>query len=88
MGYHERRKVFKAGVVSFGSAMVSCTVRSLSFSGALLEVEGTAGIPKKFTLLIATDEFRRACRVIWRTEERLGVAFEPISLRTPDFGRL
>lgn len=78
MGYHERRKVFKAGIVSFGGARVSCTVRSLSFSRALLEIEDPAGIPKKFTLLIAADEFRRACRVIWRTEERLGVAFEPI----------
>ncbi|MFZ5679182.1 MAG: PilZ domain-containing protein [Pseudomonadota bacterium] len=78
MGYHERRRVFKAGLVSFDGAAISCTVRSLSTSGALLEIGGLAGIPKRFTLVIAADEFRRACRVIWMTEKRLGVAFEPI----------
>lgn len=78
MGYHERRKVFKAGIVSFGGTTISCTVRSLSFSRALLEIKGPAGIPKKFTLVIAADKFRRACRVIWMTEKRLGVIFEQI----------
>jgi hypothetical protein len=78
MGYHERRKVFKAGIVSFGDAAISCTVRSLSSTGALLEIMGPAGVPKKFTLVIAADEFRRSCRVIWMTEKRLGVVFEVI----------
>lgn len=78
MGYRERKKVFKAGIVSFGSTKISCTVRSLSFSRALLEIDGSAGIPRKFTLVIAVDKFRRGCRVIWVTEKRLCVVFERI----------
>lgn len=75
---HPRTRVFKAGTISFGGAAISCTVRNLTASGALLEIEGPAGIPKKFALVIAADEFRRACRVVWMSERRLGVAFEPI----------
>lgn len=78
LGYHERRKVFRAGMISFGDAAISCTVRSLSSTGALLEIRGPAAVPKKFTLVIAADDFRRAYRVIWMTEKRLGVVFELI----------
>lgn len=70
--------MFKAGTISFGGAAISCTVRIFTASGALLEVEGPAGIPKKFTLVIVANEFRRTCRVIWMSEKRLGVVFESV----------
>jgi hypothetical protein len=33
-------------------------------------------IPERFTLYIPTDHFKRHCRIVWRQEHRIGVAFE------------
>jgi hypothetical protein len=33
-------------------------------------------VPQSFTLAIARDNFVRKCRPVWRSERRIGVAFE------------
>lgn len=77
----ERRKVsrhrtLKAGSIVFNRAgSIDCRVRNLSPAGALLEVASQVGIPEEFVLAIESDHARHACRVIWRTATRLGVAF-------------
>ena len=70
-----RKKVLKAGTIAFGGAAINCTVRNLSGTGAMLEVESPLGIPRQFVLDIAADHFRRECRVAWIQERRLGVVF-------------
>ena len=71
-----RHRVLKAGTIAFGSgAGISCTVRNMSESGASLEVDSPIGIPEVFKLVIEKDHFERACRVVWRSKNRIGIAF-------------
>ena len=65
-----RRRVLKGATIEFDRAAFSCAVRNLSEAGAALDV------PHEFTLIMETDQLSRRCRVIWRKENRIGVAFE------------
>lgn len=71
-----RHRVLKAGKILFDGAVIDCTVRNISRTGAALEVERPVGIPYRFVLVIETDRVRRACHVIWRKERRIGVGFD------------
>jgi PilZ domain len=70
-----RHRVLKAGTIQFGGGAIDCSVRNLSKAGAALDVASPVGIPETFTLIIASDESRFACRIIYRKEKRIGVAF-------------
>lgn len=70
-----RQRVLKTGTIAFGGAAIDCTVRNLSVKGAALDVASPLGIPDSFTLLLAADQSRRLCRVIWRKEKRIGITF-------------
>ena len=71
-----RHRVFKSGTIEFNRAGgISCTVRNLSATGACLEVESPLGIPETFALFMANDHVAHHCRVVWRSEHRIGVAF-------------
>ena len=56
-------------------AVIDCTVRNLSISGACLEVSAPVAIPDAFEL--SFDSFRsvRLCQVRWRAESTIGVSF-------------
>lgn len=71
-----RTRVLKAGSISFGGAAISCMVRNISATGALLEVESPLGIPERFVLVVPSDQLSRPCRTIWKSERRLGVRFD------------
>lgn len=68
-----RHRVLKAATISFGGGAISCTVRNLSVSGASLDVASPIGIPD--AIVLEFESIRRQCRVIWRTERRIGVRF-------------
>jgi hypothetical protein len=70
-----RHRVLKAGTIQFGGGTIDCSVRNLSKAGAALDVASPVGIPETFTLIIASDGSRLACRIIYRKERRIGVAF-------------
>lgn len=65
-------------------AGIECTVLDLSTTGAKLRL--TAGKPRAFTpavvlpetfrLIIARDHIAMDCRLAWRVEDMVGVAFE------------
>ena len=80
----ERRKIhrnrtLKAGSINFNrGAGIDCRVRNLSPAGACLEVASQAGVPDDFVLVIANDNFKQPCHVIWRTATRLGVEFNAV----------
>ena len=44
--------------------------------GACLKLANTYGVPEIFELTFELGRTRRPCRVIWRTNDELGVAFE------------
>jgi hypothetical protein len=53
--------------------------RAQYFSGRRRPRRGEpVGIPEHVTLVIAGSHERHACRVIWRKERRIGVAFAKI----------
>ena len=72
----QRRRLLKAGKISFGGGAIDCTVRNLSEAGAALEVISPFGIPESFTLVVEADNRHLPCRVVWRKEKRIGVHFE------------
>jgi hypothetical protein len=73
-----RRRVLKSATIEFDRGAYSCAVRDLSDTGANLDVPHALAIPHEFTLIMETDQASRHCRVIWRKENRLGVAFEQV----------
>lgn len=71
-----RRRVLKAGTISFGiAAGIDCVVKNISDTGALLAVESAVGIPNRFTLVIPADSLKREALVKWRRARSIGVAF-------------
>ncbi len=69
-----RHRVLKGAHIEFGGGAIDCTVRNLSETGAALDVTSPLGIPTEFTLVTGTEHI--PCRVVWRKEKRIGVAFE------------
>jgi len=70
-----RRRVLKTGQIALSekAPKLECTVRNISETGACLQLSTTYGMPASFGLII--DGERHACRVVWRTDTRLGVTF-------------
>jgi hypothetical protein len=56
--------------------IIHCTVQNITNGGACLKVANTYGMPETFELTFEQGRTRRACRVVWRTNDELGVAFE------------
>ena len=70
-----RRRTLKSGTISYdGADGIDCIVRSISETGACLEIESSVGIPNKFILVI--NKVIYLCHVEWRAGRRLGVRFE------------
>ena len=70
-----RKRLLKSGWIIFSdkTAKLECTVRNLSDTGACLQISTTCGMPSTFGLII--DGVRHSCRIVWRTDSRLGVTF-------------
>jgi PilZ domain len=72
-----RRRILKAGSIQLGGGgIIDCIVRNLSETGAALDVVTPLFIPNRFTLAIQTEQLERPCRIIWRKERRIGIAFD------------
>ena len=51
-------------------------MQNITGSGACLTLANTLGEPDTFELPFEYSGTRRACRVVWRTEDELGVKLE------------
>jgi hypothetical protein len=71
-----RYRVKKPAWIEHGGDKITCTVRDLSLTGASLEVSDPRSVPENFTLVVPEDGLRMACRLVRRTEFRMGVEFE------------
>jgi hypothetical protein len=71
-----RKRVLKTGYIVFSDNVpkLECTVRNVSETGASLQVSTTIGIPTNFGVII--DGVRRNCRSVWRTDTKIGIAFQ------------
>ena len=65
----------KAGTIGFDDGALTCIVRDVSISGAVLDVTSSAGIPDHFTLSFRADDDGQhvRCCVAWRRENQIGV---------------
>jgi len=58
------------------TSVIHCTVQDITSGGACLKVANSYGMPHEFELTFEHGRTRRACRVVWWTEDTIGVAFE------------
>ena len=74
----QRNRTLKAGKIIFNRnfSVIDCTVRNMSAAGGCLIVENAVDVPQNFTLAVACDNVSKACRVAWRTKDKIGVAFD------------
>lgn len=71
-----RVRVMKAARIEYGGDKYACTVRDISTTGAALHFSDLIRIPDEFTLVLLDDRLKLPCHVVWRTEYRVGVAFD------------
>jgi len=71
-----RYRVTKPAQIEYGGDKIACTLRDLSITGAALEVSDPSGIPANFTLVVPEDGLKLPCRVVRRTDFRIGVVFD------------
>ncbi|HWW36167.1 MAG TPA: PilZ domain-containing protein, partial [Xanthobacteraceae bacterium] len=62
-------------IVPRRSPVIFCTVENITGGGACLKLASTFGVPETFDLTFEHGRTRRLCRVVWRTNNKLGVAF-------------
>lgn len=71
-----RKHVLMSGAIEFTGSTINCLIRDISISGAALDVTNSHDIPECFNLVFRADGTLIPCHVIWRQEERIGVAFD------------
>jgi hypothetical protein len=63
-------------IVPRRSPVIYCAVENITGGGACLKLASTFGVPETFDLTFEHGRTRRSCRVVWRTNDKLGIAFE------------
>jgi hypothetical protein len=66
----------KAAKINYGGDKHSCVIRDISSTGAALEFSDLVRIPDEFTLMMPEERLNLSCRVVWRSQYRVGVTFE------------
>ncbi len=64
----------KPATILAGQDSLPCLMRDLSEGGARLRLEDPGQVPEDFMLQIGHAK-PRACRIVWRAQHQLGVAF-------------
>lgn len=86
---HDRRasardKVLYGGVAEINdNATMDCVVRNFSESGACVELESTASIPREIKVTIARKGRSYLAEMIWRQANRVGLAFKTMITDAP-----
>jgi len=60
--------------ILLGEEKRGCSVSAVSETGARITVERPHDLPETFTLYLAS-EVPRQCRVVWRTDDALGIVW-------------
>jgi hypothetical protein len=56
---------------------IGCRLSDISEGGARIDVEDTSKLPDQFILMLSVNgRAHRACQVVWRNSNQLGVKFE------------
>ena len=75
---HPRSRTLKGAQIVFNNAacVIDCVVRNASDGGATLQIASLVGVPDHFLLRVSDAPVPRACHVVWRGADRIGVAFQ------------
>ncbi|SFJ02321.1 sensor domain-containing diguanylate cyclase [Bradyrhizobium sp. Gha] len=70
-------RTFLAGkiIFNYGQSTIDCVVRRLSQEAATLEMQSGLGVPDRFQLRLEGRAIQ-SCRMVWRSDRQVGVAFE------------
>src|SRR5215203_2348401 len=84
-----RQRSLMGAVLSFhnGRSTLDCLVRNISDSGARLSVSPSVSLLQTLELLIPQKGMTREARLVWRSENEVGVAFAlppPADEKKPD----
>jgi hypothetical protein len=78
----DRRRVQRTSVLKSAKIILNncsctfdCTVLNLTNLGSCLYLPSSVWIPNSFALSFDQARSSRQCRVIWRTENKLGLSF-------------
>jgi hypothetical protein len=72
-----RLKVPHRGLISSENGDgISCEIVNMSPFGARLELGTPMEVPETFVLVVEAEHIRWPCRVIWRDQTQVGVAFK------------
>jgi PilZ domain len=71
-----RKLVMLSGAIQFAGSTITCLIRDISISGAALDVANSHDIPERFNLVFRADGTHIPSHVVWRQEDRIGVAFD------------
>jgi hypothetical protein len=71
-----RKSVLMSGAIQFADSTINRLICDMSISGAALEITNPRDIAGHFNLVFKADGTHIPCHVIWRAEERIGVAFD------------
>ena len=72
----QRIRKLKAGTIAFDQGGgINCVIRNISNSGACLDVSSPLGIPDNFMLISKSDQIKRPCHIVWRSQKQIGVSF-------------
>ena len=76
--YVSRVRVARDAKIIVGAEipLVDCTLHDLTATGAHLSSAGPERLPDCFELTFDHGRSRRPCRVVWRSSNDVGVAFE------------
>jgi PilZ domain len=68
---------YTAWIVLAPGKLQGCVMADISDTGGRIDVDNSESIPANFTLWLARNgSARRKCRVVWRKERQIGVAFD------------
>ena len=72
---HQRANVDEVAYIAGDGSSMRCRVVSLSNQGAAIEVPDRTFVRPRFRLMLEKDRIIRDCRVVWSSENRIGVEF-------------
>jgi PilZ domain len=80
--WHQRRAAFPLGSSTLGKIFIGeaffriCKLADISDSGACIQVDRSDDVPETFNLVLDFRAVKKACRIIWRDADRIGIAFD------------
>ena len=72
----ERNEIDEIAYIAGDGSSIRCLVVNISPSGAAIDVPDPSCLRPRFKLMLERDRILRNCRLIWRSEKRIGVSFE------------